>query len=97
MDIKYHGQHVTITGDEDILQRAGIEIGATPLRKGEMPKTYEELRYFYEQAYRKPTRDHAILYAIARVNYIVQNDHRDKTKIDKQETKTNNWRKEANA
>ncbi|PFL18941.1 hypothetical protein COJ07_17915 [Bacillus cereus] len=95
MDIKYHGQHVTITGDEDILQRAEIELNPTPLRKGEMPTTYEELRYFYEQAYKKPTRDNAILYAIARINYIAQNDHRDKTKTNNQKKKTNNWRKEA--
>ncbi|MGH0597494.1 hypothetical protein [Bacillus mycoides] len=95
MQLRYHGQHVTITGDEDILQRAGIEIGATPLRKGEMPTTYEELHYFYERAYKKPTRNHAISYVIARVNYIAQNDLRDKSKIDKREAKTNNWIKEA--
>lgn len=93
MDIKYHGQHVTITGDEDILQRAGIELNPTPLRKGEMPTTYEELRYFYERAYKTKMKNDAILYVIARENYIVQNDQRsEKAKTKK---KTNNWKKEA--
>ena len=78
MDIKYHERYVSISGDEDILQRAGIKLNPSPLRKGEMPTTYEELRYFYERAYRKPTRDNAVLYLIARENYIVQNDFRDK-------------------
>ena len=43
MQIKYHGQHITITGDEDILQRAGIELNPSPLRKGELPTTYKAI------------------------------------------------------
>ncbi|MDA1527232.1 hypothetical protein [Bacillus cereus group sp. TH260-2LC] len=80
MQIRYHGQHVTITGDEDILQRAGIELNPSPLRKGELPTTYKELRYFYERAYRTKTKNDAILYVIARENYVSQNDHRDENK-----------------
>ncbi|PEW44086.1 hypothetical protein CN431_13495 [Bacillus cereus] len=80
MQVKYHEKHVTITGDEDILQRAGIAFEASKLRKGEMPTTYEELRYFYERAYKKKTKNDAILYVIARENYVSQNDHRDENK-----------------
>ncbi|PFD39194.1 hypothetical protein CN285_15945 [Bacillus cereus] len=80
MQIKYHDKHVTITGDEDILQRAGIELNPSPLRKGEMPTTYNELRYFYERAYKTKTREDVILYVIARKNYVSQNDHRDENK-----------------
>ncbi|PGM81830.1 hypothetical protein CN957_10080 [Bacillus cereus] len=93
MQIKYHGQHVTITGDEDLLQRADFTLNPGPLRKGHAPTTYEELRYFYERAYRTKTKNDAILYVIAREHYIVQNDQRsEKTKT---KTKTNNWKKEA--
>ncbi|PEW84781.1 hypothetical protein CN445_21855 [Bacillus cereus] len=94
MDIKYHGQHVTITGDEDILQRAEIEIGPTTLRKGEPQTTYEEMRYFYDRAWRTKRKDHAILYAIASANYIAQNDQRSE-KAKRKTEKTNNWIKEA--
>ncbi|MGN4539965.1 hypothetical protein [Bacillus cereus group sp. MYBK95-2] len=52
MDIKYHGQHVTITGDEDLIQRAGITIDPGPLKRGERSISYEEVRYFYERAYK---------------------------------------------
>ncbi|MDF9556299.1 hypothetical protein P5757_09580 [Bacillus tropicus] len=95
MIIKYHGQHVTITGDEDILQRAGITVEASKLRKGETPTSYKELRYFYERAYKKKTKDDAMLYVIARENYIAQNDQRSEKAKTKTEKKTNNWKKEA--
>ncbi|PEF10241.1 hypothetical protein CON23_21230 [Bacillus thuringiensis] len=95
MQVKYHEKYVTITGDEDILQRAGITVEASKLRRGESSITFDKLGYFYDQARHTKRKDHAVLYAIARANYIAQNDQRSKKTKTETETKTNNWKKEA--
>lgn len=76
MIIKKHDDHITIEGDEDLLQRAGIEITPTPLRSGESPINVSSLHWLYEKAKRRKTRDTAALYAISRANYLYQNDRR---------------------
>ncbi|MEH7669505.1 MULTISPECIES: hypothetical protein [Bacillus] len=72
MILRDHGSHIDIEGDDDILQIAGIDVGATPLREGEAGVSIEALRYYYVQAWRTKKRDNAVLYAIMRVNYISQ-------------------------
>ncbi|MFV5173959.1 hypothetical protein [Bacillus cereus] len=79
MILKQHDDHVTIEGDEDLLQLAGIEITPTPLRSGESPINISSLRWLYEKAKRRKTRDAAALYVISRVNYLHQNDQRKQT------------------
>ncbi|PEN83190.1 hypothetical protein [Bacillus toyonensis] len=76
MILKQHDDHMTIEGDEDLLQLAGIEITPTPLRKGEPPINVSSLRWLYEQAKRRKTRDAAALYVISRANFLYQNDRR---------------------
>ncbi|PGC04395.1 hypothetical protein [Bacillus toyonensis] len=76
MIIKQHDDHVTIEGDGDLLQLAGIEIAPTQLKLGEPPINISSLRWLYEQAKRRKTRDAAALYAISRANYLHQNDQR---------------------
>ncbi|MBK5349133.1 hypothetical protein JFU03_05770 [Bacillus sp. TH44] len=76
MIIKQHDDHMTIEGDADLLQLAGIEITPTPLKSGEPPINVSSLRWLYEQAKRRKTRDTAALYVISRVNYLYQNDRR---------------------
>ncbi|MCU5440507.1 hypothetical protein [Bacillus cereus] len=76
MIIKQHDDHMTIEGDEDLLQLAGIEITPTPLRKDEPPINFSSLRWLYEQAKHKKTRDAAALYVISRANYLHQIDQR---------------------
>ncbi|EJS77930.1 hypothetical protein [Bacillus cereus] len=76
MIVKQHVDHVTIEGDEDLLQLAGIKITPTPLKSGEPPINISSMRWLYEQAKRRKTRDTAALYAISRANYLHQNDRR---------------------
>lgn len=76
MIIKQHGDYITIEGDEDLLQLAGIEVTPTPLKLGELPINISSLRWLYEQAKRRKTRDAAALYVISRANYLHQNDQR---------------------
>ncbi|MCP9280132.1 hypothetical protein [Bacillus wiedmannii] len=81
MRIRQHGQHITIDCDEDILQRAeeyaGYKIEATDERYKDTKVSLEDLKWLYNQAWRTRRKDHAVLYAIAQVNYIAENDFGD--------------------
>jgi hypothetical protein len=72
MIIKDHGSHIDIEGDEFLLERTGIEVEQTPLREQEKGVSYENLLWFFNRVWRTKERDHAIIYAISRVNYIHQ-------------------------
>ncbi|OQR56238.1 hypothetical protein [Bacillus sp. CDB3] len=81
MIVNYHGEHLTIGHDEDVLKIVdGLTFEPTPLNDQEKPIGVNELRWLYEQARHKKTRDTAALYAISRVNYIYQNDKRKSNK-----------------
>lgn len=82
MIVKQHDEHITIEGDEDILQLAGITFEPTPLKSGEPQVGIKSLRWLYEQAWRRRTRDAAAVYGVSRVNYLYQNDRR-KQKLNK--------------
>ncbi|MGG0204173.1 hypothetical protein [Bacillus mycoides] len=67
---------MTIEHDEDVLQIANFNVEPTPLKDQEPPLNYATVRHLYERARHTKRRDHAVLYVIARVNYIYQNDKR---------------------
>ncbi|MDA2110735.1 hypothetical protein [Bacillus cereus] len=72
MILRDHGSHVDIEGDGFLLERAGITVEPSPIREGDKHISYEVLSDLFHQAWRSKRKDHAVLYAVYRVNYIHQ-------------------------
>ncbi|NRQ69066.1 hypothetical protein HQK17_12830 [Bacillus cereus] len=72
MILRDHGAHIEIEGDEFLLERAGITIEASPIRKSDNSISYEFLNRAFHQAWRSKRKEHALIYAVYRANYIHQ-------------------------
>ncbi|MCR6845260.1 hypothetical protein [Bacillus sp. IBL03825] len=72
MILRDHGARIDIEGDEFLLERAGVTVEPSPIRKGDSAISYEVLNNLFHQAWRSKRKDHAVLYAVYRVNYIHQ-------------------------
>lgn len=82
MIIKKYPTHVDIIGDSDIclraVKRAGFKIEPTDSKYKNEKVELDDLKRMYEKAWRTGSEADALVYMVAKVNYIQENDHRTK-------------------